>query len=617
MIQKALLSELVLLSELKKSNLDINQANIDQVDQKYKKTFLTTRFNLFLPSYIDGITKTVNSNESPSTSDSTPTVEELQKEDDSSVINSNEAPTIDKTEILKNNLAKFNLKFDFSDDEKNKIIQTIDNIQNNIVNFNAQIKKNIGVVGLMTKVVTERTIGIVGDGLIKDMGKFSNGNPFSTENIKIIFEYINIVKEIIIDANNETIEKYNNKIKKENKEAKRKNTSAIEKLKIEEIKKKDLFPIILKKLNDFSEKIKLYDADAISLNSLKAFLKDIIEYEASKEKDKSAIIKNMITNIAIIFKVIKKNFIVPGVLSFLGESEKKNDNAATVQNLLQTLYPNDTFDGLLADTSNINDSNKNLFEETSSNNEEETQNQQLIQELQEQNIKLQQNLQNEQEKNKTLQEELTELKQQLNKSKQERDKLSSSDNSDSGVENNNLHSLAIPKDDGSNNRFNDINLEDIKLQEYSLNSDTKGDQNNLPNFLEDKRDLKELRGTNQELTDKIIQLTNQLKSNDQKSQEQIVELNAKLNNTENEIKTLVKMNSQNEKNELEKLQKIISKPKATIETQTAQKLSILKQIMQFFSELLESLSKKLTSLGKEISPKLSEFSCFNCKTQNV
>ena len=126
MIQKALLSELVLLSELKKSNLDINQANIDQVDQKYKKTFLTTRFNLFLPSYIDGITKTVNSNESPSTSDSTPTVEELQKEDDSSVINSNEAPTIDKTEILKNNLAKFNLKFDFSDDEKNKIIQTIE-----------------------------------------------------------------------------------------------------------------------------------------------------------------------------------------------------------------------------------------------------------------------------------------------------------------------------------------------------------------------------------------------------------------------------------------------------------------------------------------------------------
>ena len=596
-VQKALLSELVLLNELKKSNLEINQ-----VDQKYQKTFLTTQFNLFLPNYINNITQTIDTNQSPSTSNLIPTVEELEQDDNFNIVDSNEAPTINKTEILQKNLKKFNLTFDFSDEEKNQIIQTIDNIQNNILNFNAQVKENIGVVRIMTKIASDRTIGIVGDGLIKDIGKFSNGNPFSPENIKTIFEYINIAKEIIINANNETIKKYNNEIKKQNKEAKKKNKNAIEKPLIKEIEKKDLFPIILKKLNDFSEKIKLYDADAISLNSLKTLIENIIEYETSKTKNKDKIANKMIENIAIIFKVIRKNFIIPGVLSFLGESIKKNDNAATVGDLLQTLYPNENFTNLLTATSNINNSNNNLFEETASNNEDETQKQSLIQELQNElktkeqnnNKKVNQELANENqelEKTKqTLQEELDQLKQKLADTKKRRASISSSNNSDSGIEDDNLQSSAIQKDDDSDNTFNN-NLEE--------------DKNDLPDFFKDKCDLKELRGTNQELTDKITLLTAQLEklqSNDQKSQHEITEL---------------KMNLQNTENDLEKLQKIIDKPKTTIETQTEQKLSILKQIMQFFSELLESLSKELTSIGKGISSKLSEFNCFKGQTQTI
>ncbi len=164
---------------------------------------------------------------------------------------------------------------------------------------------------------------------------------------------------------------------------------------------------------------------------------------------------------------------------------------------------------------------------------------------------------------------------------------------------------AIPKDDGSDNTFNNINLDDIKLQKYQANNNLEEDKNDLPNFSKDKCDLKELRDTNQELTNEITLLTSQLEKlqfNDQKSQHEIMELMMELQNTTND---------------LEKLHKIIDKPKTTIETQTEQKLSIIKQIRQFFSELLESLSKVLTSLGKGISSKLSEFSYFNCKTQNL
>ena len=63
----------------------------------------------------------------------------------------------------------------------------------------------------MTKVVKERTLGIAGDGLIKDIVKFSNENPFSPENIETIFKYINIAKEIIVDANNHNLTNYENR----------------------------------------------------------------------------------------------------------------------------------------------------------------------------------------------------------------------------------------------------------------------------------------------------------------------------------------------------------------------------------------------------------------------
>jgi chromosome segregation ATPase len=238
------------------------------------------------------------------------------------------------------------------------------------------------------------------------------------------------------------------------------------------------------------------------------------------------------------------------------------------------------------------------------------------------------NLQDEQEKNKTLQKELDELKQQLAESQKERASISSSDNSDSGVESDNLQKSSQSLVKGKKEQVIEQAPGDQKAEEFTGNiisafrNDLNENKNALDNFSkmldefdgslsklseEKSNEINNLTKTTQELRDEISRLQNihcELNNDRSHNRKTIEQLTTKLFDALSAVLT-------------EKLQKIINTPKPTTETQAEQKLSIFKQIIQFFSELLESLSKGLTSLGKGISSRLSEFFCFNYKTQNV
>jgi hypothetical protein len=604
---KALISELVLLIKLQENQLDESK-----IESEIKTTFLKAQFNIFIKNYIGSI-KNKEISYNSSLQNSIPTLAELMDDTQSEQQSLDENEKID---IFNQNIKNHYLEFDFDENGCGELYKILEKIGNGMENFKSQFAKNITLFTFISETILKHPIDFG-----KNMKKFSKGSILSSQNIEIIFSYVNIIKKIFVEAHNKTVEECNSKLKKQQ-------FSIISEKKEPE----QLFKIISGKLKNFSKDICIFDKSALPIDPLQNLIENVIQYNQKAIKNKENIINSIIENIGKLCLVVSKNFIIPKVLSLLGNSKNPQEIAGTLyknnninisgllsQDSQQTLNVNETeksnneINHLLCENEALTITNNALKKTIGILKNESTKTNDQITKFKKQNTTLkdsnkQLKLLEQQNtfKIKSLEKENALLREKLLKLENERNNLKSQKSDDSGIENEEQNHHIIKKVTLENTEFTESILVGFKKNILGkLKNDIDANKDTLNDFgaklnefdeelklLSDKRnaDISNLRKINFELHNEIERLKLENSKTSNEKTDKIIILTNKLLDA---IKTIKQL-----KSELENEKNI---PKINNESSIEKKLSILEKVLEFFSKLFKTISNSISSICKKVS----------------